>query len=45
MPFKCDLVMDTPSSFIPHEHCLVGVKELIDFSGNFSLLSSFIWLV
>jgi len=38
--------MDTPSSFIPHEHPLVGMEECLDLLGQFScLLSCFIWLV
>jgi hypothetical protein len=27
--------MDTHASFIPHEHPLVGVDEVVDFSGHF----------
>jgi len=37
---KCVVVMDTPSSFIPHEHPLVGVKECLDLLGHFYCLLS-----
>jgi len=38
--------MDTSSTFIPHEHCLVGVEDCLDLLGHFScLLSCFGWLV
>jgi len=39
------VVMDTPSSFIPHEHPMVGMKECLVLLGNFyHLLSCFNWL-
>jgi uncharacterized membrane protein len=30
--------MGTPSSFILHEHLLVGVEEFLDLMGHFSIL-------
>jgi hypothetical protein len=40
------MVMDTPSSFIAHEHPVVGVEECLDLLGHFScLLSCLNWLV
>jgi len=30
--------MDTPSSFIPHEHPVVSVEECLDLLGHFSHL-------
>jgi len=37
--------MDTLSSFISHEHPLVGVEKCLDMLGHFScLLSCFYWL-
>jgi len=38
--------MDTPSSFVPHEHPLVGVEECLDLLGHFSSpLPCFNWFV
>jgi hypothetical protein len=37
--------MDITASRISLEHPLVGVEEWLDISGNFSLLSCFIWLI
>jgi len=36
--------MDTPSSFIPHEHSLVSVEECLGLWSHFSCLYGFDWL-
>jgi len=35
--------MDTPSSFIPHEHPLVGVEECRHLMGHISLGAVCLW--
>jgi len=32
--------VDTPSSFIPHEHLLIGMEVCLDLLGHFSCLLS-----
>jgi len=40
------MIMDTHSSFIPHEHHLADAEICLDFLGCFShLFSCFEWLV